>query len=127
MQVGLDGYYKTAQQQLDDGLFGQSLILSSFNYSQGRVYGVEFTGSYTAGGFSAYANVAYSVAQGKGASSAQFLWRRPGNGADYVNTHWIYLDHDQTCDRLIRRRLTPGKKPSAPARVFIWTPSMAAD
>ena len=65
----MDGYYKTAQQQLDDGLFGQSLILSSFNYSQGRVYGAEFTASYTAGGFSLYANLAYSVAQGKGASS----------------------------------------------------------
>ena len=95
LQIGLDGYYKTAQQQLDDGLFGQSLILSSFNYSQGRVYGAEFTASYTAGGFSLYANLAYSVAQGKGASSAQYLWSDPAT-VTYVNTHWIYLDHDQT-------------------------------
>jgi outer membrane receptor protein involved in Fe transport len=95
LQIGLDGYYKTAQQQLDDGLFGQSLILSSFNYSDGRVYGAEFTGSYTVGGFSSYANVAYSIDQGKGASSAQFLW--PNQAVvDYVNTHWIYLDHAQT-------------------------------
>jgi outer membrane receptor for ferrienterochelin and colicins len=94
-QVGLDGYYKTAQQQLDDGLFGQSLILSSFNYSQGRVYGGEFTASYTDGGFSTYANLALSRAEGKGASSAQFLW--PNQAVvDYVNTHWIFLDHDQT-------------------------------
>ena len=93
-QVGLDGYYKTAQQQLDDGLFGQSLILSSFNYSQGRVYGAEFTASYTDGGFSTYANLALSKAQGKGASSAQFIW--PNQAVEnYVNTHWIYLDHDQ--------------------------------
>jgi len=93
-QVGLDGYYKTAQQQLDDGLFGQSLILSSFNYSQGRVYGAEFTASYADGGFSSYANLALSKAQGKGASSAQFLW--PNEAVEnYVNTHWIYLDHDQ--------------------------------
>jgi outer membrane receptor protein involved in Fe transport len=94
-QVGLDGYYKTAQQQLDDGLFGQSLILSSFNYSQGRVYGGEFTASYTDGGFSTYANLALSKAQGKGASSAQFLWPNAAT-VNYVNTHWIYLDHDQT-------------------------------
>ncbi len=94
LQVGLDGYYKTAQNQLDDGLFGQSLILSSFNYAQGRVYGAEFTASYTDGGFSAYANLALSKAQGKGASSAQFLW--PNQAVEnYVNTHWIYLDHDQ--------------------------------
>ena len=94
LQIGLDGYYKTAQQQLDDGLFGQSLILSSFNYSEGRVYGAEFTASYNHGGFSSYANVAYSVAQGKGASSAQFLWPDQAT-VNYVNSHWIYLDHDQ--------------------------------
>jgi hypothetical protein len=94
LQVGLDGYYKTAQQQLDDGLFGQSLILSSFNYSQGRIYGAEFTASYTDGGFSSYANLAVSKAQGKGASSAQFLW--PNAAVEnYVNNNWIYLDHDQ--------------------------------
>ena len=93
LQVGVDGYYKTARNQLDDGLFGQSLILSAFNYNQGRVYGVEFTGSYTAGGFTAYANVARSEAQGKDWSSAQFLFD-PGDLA-YVRDHWIYLDHDQ--------------------------------
>ena len=94
LQVGVDGYYKTAQQQLDDGLFGQSLILSSFNYAEGRVYGVEFTGNYTDGGWSTYANVAYSEAKGTGASSAQFLWGDNGT-ANYVNNHWIWLDHDQ--------------------------------
>jgi len=94
LQVGLDGYYKTARQQLDDGLFGQSLILSSFNYLKGRVYGAEFTASYTHGGFSTYANVAYSVAQGEGASSAQFLWPDAGT-VNYVNHNWIALDHDQ--------------------------------
>jgi outer membrane receptor protein involved in Fe transport len=40
LQAGVDGYYKTAQNQLDDGLFGQSLILSSFNYAEGRIGGV---------------------------------------------------------------------------------------
>ncbi len=93
LQVGLDGYYKEARNQLDDGLFGQSLILSAFNYDKGRVYGVEFSGSYTAGGFSTYANVAYSVAQGEDWNSAQFLFD-PADLA-YVKNHWIYLDHDQ--------------------------------
>ncbi len=92
--VGLDGYYKTAQQQLDDGLFGQTLILSAFNYEKGRVYGLEFTTSYETNGFNAYANVAYSVAQGENWDSAQFLFA-PSDIA-YVQNHWIYLDHDQT-------------------------------
>ena len=94
LTLGLDGYYKTAQQQLDDGFFGQSLILSSFNYQRGRIRGVEFSANYDKGGFSSYFNAAYSVAQGEGASSAQYLW---GDNAtvNYVNHNWIYLDHDQ--------------------------------
>jgi outer membrane receptor protein involved in Fe transport len=97
LQVGVDGYYKTARHQLDDGLFGQSLILSAFNYAKGRIYGVEFTGSYNQGGFSAYANVAWSQAQGEDWESAQFLFGPggPGTPLGYVQNHWIYLDHDQ--------------------------------
>ena len=94
LQVGLDGYYKNAVNQIDDGLFGQSLILSAFNYNEGRVYGVEATVSYSHGGFSSYANLAWGQAQGKGAASAQFLWPDAGT-EQYVNNHWIYLDHDQ--------------------------------
>jgi outer membrane receptor protein involved in Fe transport len=94
LTLGVDGYYKTAQEQLDDGFFGQSLILSSFNYERGRVRGVEFTANYDHKGLSLYANVAYSVAQGEGASSAQELWG-DDTVRNYVNSHWIYLDHDQ--------------------------------
>jgi outer membrane receptor protein involved in Fe transport len=93
LQVGVDGYYKEAKNQLDDGLFGQTLILSAFNYAEGKVYGVEFTGSYTHGGFSSYANLAWSQAMGKDWDSAQFLF--DPNDAAYVQNHWIYLDHDQ--------------------------------
>ena len=93
LQVGVDGYYKEAQEQLDDGLFGQTLILSAFNYNQGKVYGVEFTGSYNQGGFSSYANLAWSQAYGQTWNSAQFLFSP--NDAAYVQNHWIFLDHDQ--------------------------------
>ncbi|MGO8678940.1 MAG: TonB-dependent receptor domain-containing protein [Limisphaerales bacterium] len=93
LQAGVDGYYKTAKQQLDDGLFGQTLILSAFNYEKGRIYGVEFPVTYTHDGFAAYANVAYSVAQGENWDSAQFLF--DPTDLNYVKNHWIYLDHDQ--------------------------------
>ena len=59
----------------------------------GDVYGVELTTSYTNGEFSAYANLADSVAKGENWSSAQFLFN-PSDLA-YVRSHWIYLDHDQ--------------------------------
>jgi outer membrane receptor protein involved in Fe transport len=93
LQLGVDSYYKYAHNQLDDGLFGQSLILSAFNYARGEVFGCEFTGNYTLGGFSSYANVAWSKARGEDWNSAQFLF----DSADlaYVQNHWIYLDHDQ--------------------------------
>lgn len=91
--AGIDTYYKSARNQLDDGLFGQSLILSAFNYRRGRVFGAEFTCSYTAGGFSAYGNYARSNAQGKDWTSAQFQFD-PADLA-YVRSHWIFLDHDQ--------------------------------
>ena len=93
-QIGLDGYYKRARNQLDDGLFGQTLILSAFNYAKGEIYGVELTGSYTQGGFSANLNLAHSAAKGKEWISSQFLFD-PADLA-YVHSHWIALDHDQT-------------------------------
>ena len=93
LTLGLDGYYKTAQNQLDDGLFGQTLILSAFNYEKGRIYGLEFTANYEHKGFSAYFNGAYSVAQGQNWNSSQFLFD-PADVA-YTQSHWIYLDHDQ--------------------------------
>jgi outer membrane receptor protein involved in Fe transport len=93
LQAGIDAYYKQAHNQLDDGLFGQTLILSAFNYAKGEVCGVEFPVSYTKGGFSSYANIAISKAQGEDWSSAQFLFD-PADAA-YVKNHWIALDHDQ--------------------------------
>lgn len=92
--VGVDGYYKRAKNQLDDGLFGQTLILSAFNYAKGEIYGLELTASYTNGGFAAYANLAHSVAKGQEWNSAQFLFD-PADLA-YVREHAIFLDHDQT-------------------------------
>ena len=93
VQLGLDGYYKRATNQLDDGLFGQTLILSAFNYAKGEIYGAELTASYVEGGFSSYLNLAHSVAQGQEWTSSQFLFD-PADAA-YVASHKIHLDHDQ--------------------------------
>jgi outer membrane receptor protein involved in Fe transport len=93
LKLGVDGYYKSAHNQLDDGLFGQTLILDSFNYAQADIYGIEFTASYDVGGFSTYANLAYSVARGKDWDSSEYLFD-PAALA-YVRNNSIYLDHDQ--------------------------------
>jgi outer membrane receptor protein involved in Fe transport len=94
LQAGLDSYYKTAADQLDDGQFGAAPIVTPFNYKKGRVYGTELTINYKKGGFSGYANAAYSRALGKQWSSAQFHFTQ--DDLDYVNDHWIHLDHDQS-------------------------------
>jgi outer membrane receptor protein involved in Fe transport len=117
LQVGVDGYYKQAKNQLDDGLFGQTLILSAFNYAKGEVYGVEFTGSYTRGGFSAYANLAYSVAKGEDWNSAQFLF--DPTDAAYVQNHWIYLDHDQTVTGSFGANYTWNEGKNRSTRVYV--------
>src|SRR5437870_3077781 len=78
---------------LDEGQFGQALILSSFNYKRGEIYGGEFTTSYDHGPFSAYGNLGYEWARGTHWSSAQFLFD-PDEYA-FVKNHWIFLDHDQ--------------------------------
>jgi outer membrane receptor protein involved in Fe transport len=91
--AGLDGYYKSAHSQIDDGQFGAARILSAFNYNRGEIYGLEFTSSYDHGPFSAYLNASYEWARGKNFSSAQFLFS-PDQIA-FVNRNFVFLDHDQ--------------------------------
>jgi hypothetical protein len=93
LNVGIDGYYKSSHSTLDEGQFGQALIQSSFNYKRGEIYGGEFTSSYDHGPVSAYFNAGYEWARGTHVSSAQFLFD-PAE-LDYINHHWVFLDHDQ--------------------------------
>jgi outer membrane receptor protein involved in Fe transport len=92
-QVGMDAYYKVAKNQLDEGQFGNALIYSPFNYSEGKVYGVEMTANYQKDGFSAYANVAYSHAMGKTITSGEFQFGQ--DELAYIANNWVFLDHDQ--------------------------------
>jgi outer membrane receptor protein involved in Fe transport len=94
LQLGIDGYYKRAVQQLDEGQFGTAIVESPFNYRYGAIYGLEGTLTYVKGGFEAYANGAYSSAHGKEIDSSQFLFSAAELA--YIDTHYIYLDHDQT-------------------------------
>jgi outer membrane receptor for ferrienterochelin and colicins len=91
--VTLDSYLKLSKHLVDEGQFGAPIVLTPFNYQTGRQYGVELTGSYAKGPFTAYANVAYSVAQGRDWISSQFNFAQPA--IDYVMGHYIYLDHDE--------------------------------
>src|SRR5438445_7598563 len=61
--VGIDGFYKSSHSVIDEGQFGEALILSSFNYKRGEIYGGEFTANYNKGGLSSYLNVGYEWAR----------------------------------------------------------------
>ena len=94
LTLGADAYYRTDNNLLDEGQFGQALIISPFNYQSGQIYGVEATASYTRDAFSGYANFAYSKALGHKVTSAQFNFD-PDELA-FIKTHFVHLDHDQT-------------------------------
>jgi hypothetical protein len=91
--VGLDTYYKQSHNLIDEGQFGAPIILTPFNYVNGKQYGVELTGNYSIEHFSAYLNIAGQSAKGKTWDSSQFNFS-PDDLA-YVNTHYIHLDHEQ--------------------------------
>jgi outer membrane receptor protein involved in Fe transport len=93
LQIGVDGYYKRANDLIDEGQFGTALIFAPFNYQHGKVYGTEVTASYQLDNLSLYGNFAYSRAQGKNIISSQFFFD-PDELA-YIATHYVYLDHDQ--------------------------------
>lgn len=92
--LGVDIYDKQSRNLLDEGQFGAPIILTPFNYAEGYSRGVEFSGNYAHGPFTAYANLAISRAEGRGIVSSQFNFA-PDELA-YIDTHFIHLDHDQT-------------------------------
>lgn len=94
LTVGLDTYYRKSRNLIDEGQFGAPIIQTPFNYRDGRIYGVELSANYAHGPITAYANLAYSKAQGRDIISSQFNFD-PADLA-YIQDHYIYLDHDQT-------------------------------
>ncbi|MGA8031683.1 MAG: TonB-dependent receptor [Casimicrobiaceae bacterium] len=60
LTVGVDAYYKRITNLLDEGQFGQALILTPFNYAEGYAEGVELSSTYSAAAWSGYLNLAIS-------------------------------------------------------------------
>jgi outer membrane receptor protein involved in Fe transport len=94
LKLGADVYYKIAKNLIDEGQFGAPIILTPFNYARGYATGVELTSSYDFENWSLYANLAVAQAKGKKIVSSQFNFAQ--DELDYISTHFIHLDHDQT-------------------------------
>jgi opacity protein-like surface antigen len=103
LDLSVDAYYKLATDLIDNGVFGQALVLSAFNYAQGIVEGIEFSAKFHSGNFQAYANLAVSAERATNVVSNEYLFDNTVPLADlggltlrqYVDTHWIYTDHTQ--------------------------------
>ncbi|MGB6538718.1 MAG: TonB-dependent receptor [Xanthobacteraceae bacterium] len=103
LELGIDAYYKIAQDLLDNGNFGQALVLSAFNYAKGINEGIEFSLKYRSGNFQAYGNLAVGQERATDVVSNQYLFDNVTPLADlggmtelqYIDSHWVYTDHNQ--------------------------------
>lgn len=103
LELGVDAYYKTAKDLIDNGQFGQALVLSAFNYEKGWNEGIEFHTKFNSPYLQAYGNVAVAQQRAINPVSNQFLFDNTVPLADlggltrlqYVRTHFIYTDHNQ--------------------------------
>jgi outer membrane receptor protein involved in Fe transport len=93
LEVGVDAYYKTATDLLDDGQFGQAYVLSAFNYAYGQNTGVELKANYTNGNLRLYGNIAWARQRATQIVSNQYLFA-PDELA-YIANAYVYTDHAQ--------------------------------
>lgn len=94
LTLGIDGYYRISRNLVDEGQFGAPIILTPFNYADGRIKGVNLYATYQTAEWQVYGNLAFSKATGRQIVSSQFSFD-PADLA-YITKHYIHLDHDQT-------------------------------
>jgi outer membrane receptor protein involved in Fe transport len=93
LDIGLDAYYKEARDMIDDGQFGQAVVLTQFNWTGGYSEGGEFKLKYHNGNFNAYANFAYGIMRAIGPESNQYLL--DAATYDFLLNHYHYTDDMQ--------------------------------
>jgi outer membrane receptor protein involved in Fe transport len=93
LDMGIDAYYKMARDMIDDGQFGQAVVLTQFNWTRGYSEGAEFKLKYHAGNFTAYGNFAYNITRAIGPETNQYLLDMATY--DYLLNHYHYTDDMQ--------------------------------
>ena len=94
LSLTADAYYKNITNMLDEGQFGQALILSPFNYAKGFAKGLELSAVYNEKNWGMFLNTSIQKAQATNIISGQSLFE-PEELA-YIASHYIYVDHNQT-------------------------------
>src|SRR5580704_6986052 len=93
LDIGIDAYYKEVRDMIDDGQFGQAVVLTQFNWTRGYSEGGEFKLEYHNGNFNAYANFAYNITRAIGPESNQYLF--DADEYAFLLTHYHYTDDMQ--------------------------------
>jgi outer membrane receptor protein involved in Fe transport len=93
LTMGIDAYYKMARDMIDDGQFGQAVVLTQFNYARGYSEGGEFKLKYNNGNFNTYANFAYNITRAIDVESNQYLFDQPTFA--YLQNNYHYTDDMQ--------------------------------
>jgi outer membrane receptor protein involved in Fe transport len=94
--AGLDTYDKESTDTLDDGQFGQAVVLEQYNFARGRSRGAECKVDYAHGGLRAYANASLELTQVEDVVSSQYLIGDPVELA-YLSDHYVSSSDAQVC------------------------------
>ncbi len=94
LTAGADAYYKIATDQIDDGQFGQAVVLTQFNYAEGYSEGLELKAKYQKDGFTAYGNFSANRTMAKDVVSNQYLFTDPVEFA-YIANNYHFTDDAQ--------------------------------
>ena len=93
LTLGLTLWGRLSTDALDETEIGNTGITTPYNFSEGRAGGIEATADWViTQRLSAFGNVSFGTAQGKGIATAQYLF----DPAELSNTDWQTLDHSQT-------------------------------
>ncbi len=93
--AGADVYYKHGTDVLDDGTFGNAVVLSQFNYALGFSKGAELKLNYQQDGLRIYGNYAHEITKAKDVVSNQYLIDDPVELA-YLASSYTYASDAQT-------------------------------
>lgn len=95
LTAGADLYYKHGTDMLDDGTFGNAVVLSQFNYALGYSKGAELKLNYQHDGLRIYGNYAHEITKVKDVISNQYLIGDPVELA-YLASNYTYASDAQT-------------------------------
>jgi outer membrane receptor protein involved in Fe transport len=93
LTFGLDAYYKIATDLIDDGQFGQAVVLTQFNWGRGYAEGIEAKMKYQSGNWYAYINFAFSMVRATDPISNQYLL--DSQTYQFLLANYHYTDDNQ--------------------------------